>query len=213
MQEDGMLQVTAMPLGVLDTNCYIVHTEREATVIDPGGRGRNPVFFGQEQVDPDHDPEHTSPFRPYPGQCRPGRRHRRASAGQPQGRLSAGDRIGGRRHDGLSTYPCFFVHPPRRGRADFSWRGLPRPGHTWSQPGQPVLLFCRNRFCFCRRPAFLPVRRPYGLSRQLREGPPALRADQDFSLPEATVVYPGHGPETTVGAERLNNPFFTEFIR
>ncbi len=28
-----------------------------------------------------------------------------------------------------------------------------------------------------------------------------------FSLPETTVVYPGHGPETTVGYEMRNNPF------
>ena len=34
-----------------------------------------------------------------------------------------------------------------------------------------------------------------------------------FTLPKETVVYPGHGPETTVGQEKLNNPFFTEFIR
>lgn len=30
---------------------------------------------------------------------------------------------------------------------------------------------------------------------------------QVFSLPNETVVYPGHGPETTVGEERLSNPF------
>jgi hydroxyacylglutathione hydrolase len=30
-----------------------------------------------------------------------------------------------------------------------------------------------------------------------------------FTLPDATVVYPGHGPSTTIGAERRSNPFLT----
>jgi glyoxylase-like metal-dependent hydrolase (beta-lactamase superfamily II) len=28
-------------------------------------------------------------------------------------------------------------------------------------------------------------------------------------LPDSTIVYPGHGPETTIGAERRANPFLT----
>ena len=28
-----------------------------------------------------------------------------------------------------------------------------------------------------------------------------------LTLPDATVVYPGHGPSTTIGAERRSNPF------
>ncbi len=28
-----------------------------------------------------------------------------------------------------------------------------------------------------------------------------------FSLPDSTIIYPGHGPATTVGAERRSNPF------
>jgi len=28
-----------------------------------------------------------------------------------------------------------------------------------------------------------------------------------YSLPESTVVYPGHGPTTTIGHEKKNNPF------
>jgi len=30
-----------------------------------------------------------------------------------------------------------------------------------------------------------------------------------FALPSDTVVYPGHGPATTIGQERRNNPFLT----
>jgi len=31
-----------------------------------------------------------------------------------------------------------------------------------------------------------------------------------FPLPDATVVYPGHGPATTIGAEKRTNPFLTK---
>jgi len=34
-----------------------------------------------------------------------------------------------------------------------------------------------------------------------------------LSLPDATIVYSGHGPETTIGAERRGNPFLTGAAR
>jgi glyoxylase-like metal-dependent hydrolase (beta-lactamase superfamily II) len=36
--------------------------------------------------------------------------------------------------------------------------------------------------------------------------------EQLLTLPDDTVVYPGHGPETTIGRERAANPFLTGAI-
>ena len=41
----------------------------------------------------------------------------------------------------------------------------------------------------------------------------ALRNNRQkiFTLPDETILCPGHGPLTTVGEEKLNNPFYPEF--
>jgi len=36
--------------------------------------------------------------------------------------------------------------------------------------------------------------------------------DQLLTLPDETIVYPGHGPDTTIGRERATNPFITGAI-
>ena len=34
-----------------------------------------------------------------------------------------------------------------------------------------------------------------------------------FTLPDQTRVFPGHGPVTTIAAEKYANPFFRRMIR
>ena len=41
----------------------------------------------------------------------------------------------------------------------------------------------------------------------------ALRTNREkiISLSDETILCPGHGPITSVGEEKMNNPFFPEF--
>jgi hydroxyacylglutathione hydrolase len=50
----------------------------------------------------------------------------------------------------------------------------------------------------------LPLSNPRDLSKSLQ---------RIVALPEATVVYPGHGPATTIGTESRSNPFLTGVAR
>ncbi|MFH1087397.1 MAG: MBL fold metallo-hydrolase [Chloroflexota bacterium] len=50
---------------------------------------------------------------------------------------------------------------------------------------------------------------PGGSYEELMEG----IVNKLLSLPDETVVYPGHGPDTTIGAERRHNPFILEHLR
>ena len=78
------------------------------------------------------------------------------------------------------------------------------PGHT---PGLCILYCASAGVCFCGDLIFAgSVGRtdlPGGSWQQLE----ASIREQIYSLPDGTRLLSGHGPETTVGAERAGNPF------
>lgn len=90
----------------------------------------------------------------------------------------------------------------RLGKAEFEVRYT--PGHT---PGHVVLYCATAGLCFCGDLIFAgSVGRtdlPGGSSQQLAE---SIRT-QIYSLPDETRLLPGHGPETTVGEEKVSNPY------
>jgi hydroxyacylglutathione hydrolase len=79
-------------------------------------------------------------------------------------------------------------HSP--GHVVFVWRGTPI--HVFG--GDVLFREGIGRYDF-----------PGGNGRLLLDG---IRAKL-FTLPDDTVVYPGHGPTTTIGHEKQNNPFLT----
>ena len=80
------------------------------------------------------------------------------------------------------------------------------PGHT---PGGICLYSEKNGVIFVGDTLFAgSIGRtdfPNGNMRQLIKG---IRRKL-FMLPEDTIAYPGHGPETTIGREKAENPFLS----
>jgi len=82
------------------------------------------------------------------------------------------------------------------------------PGHT---PGHVIFYCAAENVCFCGDLIFahsvgrtdLPGGSWDTLVQSIRE--------QIYSLPESTRLLSGHGPETTVGEEKVSNPFVQEF--
>ncbi len=86
---------------------------------------------------------------------------------------------------------------------------IPTPGHT---PGG-VSFYCKNENVLFSgdslfRRSIGRTDFPYGdeqlLIRKLQENV--------LPLPDCTKVFPGHGPSTTIGEEKTENPFFTTML-
>ena len=112
---------------------------------------------------------------------------------------------------GFPPVPPFDSLPMPTGSASFGGmecRVLETPGHT---PGGVSLYFPAEKLVFTGDALFY---RSMGRT-DFPGGDQAtlLRSIKDvlFTLPEDTTVYPGHGPATSIGDERKNNPFCGEF--
>ncbi|GAB4482526.1 MAG: MBL fold metallo-hydrolase [Anaerolineales bacterium] len=96
--------------------------------------------------------------------------------------------------------------PLRLGNSSFEVRHT--PGHT---PGHVVFYCAAEKTCFCGDLIFagsvgradLPGGDWQSLVTSIRR--------QIYSLPEETRLLSGHGPATTVGEEKVSNPFVQEY--
>lgn len=94
--------------------------------------------------------------------------------------------------------------------ADMSCDVLDTPGHT---PGGISLYFPDQKCVFTGDALFYRslgrTDFPLGDHVQLL----ASIRNVLFKLPDETIVYPGHGPSTTIGEEKLENPFVGDFVQ
>lgn len=84
-------------------------------------------------------------------------------------------------------------------------KAIATPGHS---PGSMTFYCEKDKCLFCGDALFKgSIGRtdlPGGDFDELRES----ICSRLFTLPEDTIVYPGHGDPTTIGREKMNNPYF-----
>ena len=205
-----MLQAIDFQLGPLQTNCYLVTDQKKAIVIDPGGdpasvlrymerNGLEPVVILNTHIHFDHimgnralqqalnlsilaSPEDDSLYQ---AQVKGGG----ASMGLPE----------------VESFEYEALYPGEKNWLDEECHVLSTPGHT---PGGLSFHFPSSGKLFSGDLVFAgSVGRTDFAGGSMEQLLSAVK-EKVFTLPDSTVIYPGHGPETTVGEEKRSNPFF-----
>lgn len=207
-----MIEVQMIETGALPENCYLIYNEQSILIVDPGADAqtliaaiddlnRKPVAILLTHTHYDHIgaveelrkkyqiPVYVSPYE-------------QAWLGDPQMNLS-----GLARHDDLDD---IIVRPAEEEfenkmyrLGDMTFTVVPTPGHSIGG-----VSFIFDDFVISGDALFKgSIGRsdlPTGNMEQLIEG----IQTHLFILPDNMVVYPGHGPATTIGYEKETNPFF-----
>ncbi|MDL2316640.1 MBL fold metallo-hydrolase [Desulfovibrio sp. OttesenSCG-928-A18] len=212
MEKDTAMQVAHFALGPLSTNCFLVYTKNEAIAVDPGGEpGAVLRFLKDKALRLTHillthlHFDHTYGV------------HALVTATGARTLASGNDAHMMENEFGLGgiwglpevePFTFEFLEAGELPLLGGLCRVLPTPGHT---PGGLSFYFEQLQAVFSGDALFYrSVGRtdfPGGSSDTLLH---SIRT-QLFTLPEETIVYSGHGPETRIGDERRNNPYAGDF--
>ncbi|EFL50007.1 conserved hypothetical protein [Solidesulfovibrio fructosivorans JJ]] len=208
------MDIKTFPIGPLETNCYIAVAGSAAIAVDVGGKPTAVAQFLEEKglaleavllthLHCDHL---------YGVGELAGAFGAPVFAGAADASLLEIE-IGRGGFMGLPQVPEFSYEPIAPGERTFlgqPCRVLATPGHS---PGSLSYYFPEAGTVFVGDLLFY---RSIGRTDFAGGDYDQLMAsvrEKIFVLPEATLVYPGHGPATSVGDEMRHNPFFSEYAR
>lgn len=205
-----MSSVHTFALGPLQTNCYLVTHQGQGLVVDPGGDPGEVVRFAASQAVSIREiwNTHLHLDHLYGNQAL----HLATNApirvpAQDVPLLSTG--LGSGNYMGLPKVDEFSyetLDPDEHGSViGLACRILPTPGHS---PGSLSFHFPELKAVFVGDVLFAgSIGRTDFPGGDLETLLSAVRSHL-FTLPGETVVYPGHGPATTIQEEQRTNPFF-----
>lgn len=204
-----MPEIRVFPLGPLQTNCYFVSKNGQALVIDPGGPPEPVVRHAQSlgaQIQTILN-THLHFDHLYGNQAL----HKATGAPilvpeKDVPLLASG--LGSGNYMGMPKVERFTYETLREGRQsyiDLDCSVLFTPGHS---PGSLSFYFPELNAVFVGDVLFAgSIGRTDFFGGDLQTLLDAVRS-QLFALPPETVVYPGHGPATTIAEEQRDNPYF-----
>lgn len=205
------MPIAEFSIGPLSTNCYVVHKNGDAIVVDPGGNpdvGLDDVLtFIEEKKLTVHAVLLTHlHFDHIYGVAELMRRGASAHAGAEDFHMLESS-LGRGQVYGFPYVEGFTPEVLTAGPFSFgavSGVVLTTPGHTpgglsFHLPDENTVLAGDTLFARSVGRTDLPG----GDFSVLR----ASITEKLFTLPESTIVCPGHGPQTSIGAEKKNNPY------
>ncbi|MBR7797801.1 MBL fold metallo-hydrolase [Agaribacter marinus] len=206
------MDIERMSLGPLGTNCYLVHDNQQALIIDPGGESAKIIhFLSEKNIEPlaillthghfDHIGAVDDLRKYYKVEVYI---HKLEASWleDPQ----ANGSLYFMQRGILTSRPDRLLHPGKMAIGNFHFDVIHTPGHS---PGSVTFIFSNAKFIVSGDVLFNEgigrTDLPGGDMKQLEDS----IINQLYRLDESLVVYPGHGPKTSLIHEKKHNPFFS----
>ncbi|MFD1038480.1 MBL fold metallo-hydrolase [Virgibacillus byunsanensis] len=207
------MNIEQMALGPLGTNCYIVYKDNEALVIDPGGEGHKVVtFLNSKGVTPiaillTHAHfDHIGGVETLRSRFNIDVYIHEKEADWLEDPTLNGSSLFIQQEISTKRAEAFF-ELGRMKLGSFVFDVVNTPGHS---PGSVSFIFQEESFVISGDALF-----HRGIGRTDLPGGDFSQLEHSiknelYCLNDLFVVYPGHGPKTIIGEEKLHNPFVSE---
>lgn len=202
------MQIETMPLGPLGTNCYLLASGSMAVVIDPGGDPA-PIleWLAKNKLTLTHILNtHLHLDHTYGNAKLSEATGVKIQAGEAEKLISESELVKGGFYDlpMVDEYKWEVLKPGKYKMLGKTCEVRSAPGHS---PGSLVFYFKDANAAFVGDVIF-----KNSVGRSDFDGSSHVELlesikNQIFTLPGETVIYPGHGPSTTVKYEMKSNPY------
>lgn len=203
------MQIRSFQVSAYETNCYLLSKGHEAVVIDPGD-DCEPLLetLANEQLEVTHILITHTHLDHFYGATRLSQITGAKIYIHPDDEVLISQEIETWEECMYSKSCGPIVHEPLLTDTKYFLQEkcevMLAPGHT---PGSVVLHFPELSFAFVGDVVFHGAVGRHDLPGGDYDALMASIHDVILTMPDATKLYPGHGPETTVGYERRFNPF------